>query len=105
MVKKRPVVAKPPQINADFTAKFPALAAAWDAMGEAARAGPLTEREQRLVKLAVAIGGMRVGAVGSAARRARAAGVSDAEIDQVVALSASTIGVPGAVAAFRWTRG
>lgn len=96
---------KPPKTYDDFVARFPELSQAWEAMGAAARAsGPLDDRTGRLVKLAVAIGAQRIGAVQAAVRHARAAGIPVEEIEQAAALSASTIGVPGAVAAWSWIR-
>ena len=73
-------------------------------MDEEGGAGPLDEKTQRLVKLAVAIGAMREGAVHSGVRKARDAGASLAEMEQVVALAASTIGLPSAVAVWTWMR-
>jgi alkylhydroperoxidase/carboxymuconolactone decarboxylase family protein YurZ len=96
---------KPPKTYDDFVARFPDLSRAWDAMGAAARAaGPLDDRECRLVKLGIAIGAQHVGAVSAAVRQARAAGVSVDEIEQAAALAASTVGAPGAVAAWSWIR-
>jgi alkylhydroperoxidase/carboxymuconolactone decarboxylase family protein YurZ len=95
---------RPPDTFTEFARKFPGLAAAWKLAGEAGRAGPLGDRACRLVKLAVAVGALREGAVHSAVRRALAAGVTPAEVEQVVALSASTIGFPAAVAAYTWVR-
>jgi alkylhydroperoxidase/carboxymuconolactone decarboxylase family protein YurZ len=57
-----------------------------------------------LVKLGIAIGAMREGAVHSSVRKARAAGASAAEMQQVLALAATTIGFPATVAAFTWVR-
>jgi len=96
---------KPPRTYDEFVARFPALATAWDAMGAAARDdGTLDDRECRLVKLGIAIGAQHVGAVSAAVRQARAAGVSAEDIEQAAALAASTIGAPGAVAAWSWIR-
>jgi alkylhydroperoxidase/carboxymuconolactone decarboxylase family protein YurZ len=47
---------------------------------------------------------MREGAVHSGVRKARDAGASLAELEQVVALAASTIGLPAAVAAWTWVK-
>ena len=93
---------RPPSAHDRFVATFPALGQAWEAARAAEAAGPLDGRQQRLLKLAVAIGALRQGAVHSAVRKAVAAGASREEILQVVALAASTIGLPGAVAAFTW---
>jgi alkylhydroperoxidase/carboxymuconolactone decarboxylase family protein YurZ len=103
--KKTSKIPKAPKTYDDFVARFPGLARAWEAMGAAARtSGPLDDRTARLVKVAVAVGAQRIGAVQAAVRHARAAGVTDAEIEQTAALAASTIGVPGAVAAWSWMR-
>ena len=88
---------------ADFTESRPEIHAAYEALAELAHnAGPLTERERRLVKLGIAIGGRLEGAVRSHARQARAAGVSDAEIDHAVMLALTTIGLPSTIAARTW---
>jgi 4-carboxymuconolactone decarboxylase len=47
---------------------------------------------------------MREGAVHSGVRKARDTGASTAEMEQVVALAASTIGLPAAVAVWTWVR-
>ena len=84
--------------------RFPRLEQAWDLVNAEGGAGPLGAKAQRLLKLAVAIGALREGAVHSGVRKARDAGASTEEIEQVVALAASTIGFPSAVAAWRWVR-
>jgi alkylhydroperoxidase/carboxymuconolactone decarboxylase family protein YurZ len=99
-----PTLPKPPDTFVEFVTRFPDLGRAWEAARQAERAGPLDEKVCRLVKLAVAIGGRSEGAVHSAARKAIAAGVSVAEIEQVIALAASTVGFPRAVAAYTWVR-
>ena len=88
-----------------FVNRFPGLGKAWDMMREAvAEAGPLDEKTRRLVKLAIAAATEAEGATHSAARKARAAGVSSEEMEQVVALAASTIGLPNAVKIYGWIR-
>ncbi len=91
-----------PRPYLQFVERFPKLGEAWDAIHEAGAAGPLDEHTQRLIKLAVAVGAQRPGAVHASVRKARAMGISDAELEQVVALSASTLGLPSAVAAYGW---
>ena len=86
----------------DFILRFPELGAAWDAMHREEAQGPLDVRTIRLVKLAVAMGAGREGAVHSAVRKALKAGVTREELDQVVALGASTLGMPGSVAVYTW---
>jgi len=92
-----------PDVYLRLRSRFPAVAEAVDALGEATEsAGPLDVRTQRLVKLGIAVGGMAEGAVRSNARRALEAGASSEEILQVAALAISTRGFPAAVAAFSW---
>lgn len=93
---------KPPKAYNDFVNRFPKLAKAWEALALAGQEGPLDERTIRLVKLALAIGALREGAVSACARKAAAAGVPRREIDQVVSLAAGTIGLPSTVAAHTW---
>jgi len=95
---------RPPAVHRQFVARFPRLGKAWDLVNEEGGAGPLDGKTQRLVKLAVAVGAMREGAVHSGVRKARDAGASVAEMEQVVALAASTIGLPSAVAVWTWMR-
>lgn len=93
---------KPPATYERFSERFPRIRAAWDMIGEAGKDGPLDENTCRLIKLAIAIGAMREGAVHSGVRKALAMGITREELDQVVALSASTIGLPSAVAVWTW---
>lgn len=93
----------PPKTYESFVARFPQLGEAWELLREGGRrAGQLEGPEIALVKLGVAIGAQREGAVHSAVRKALAAGLGREEIEQVVALAASTIGLPTAVAAYTW---
>jgi len=94
-----------PQPFQDFNKDFPRVAEAYETLAAAAHdAGPLDERTRRLVKLAIAIGGRLEGAVRSHARQAKDRGVSDAELDHVVLLALTTIGLPSTVAARTWIR-
>jgi alkylhydroperoxidase/carboxymuconolactone decarboxylase family protein YurZ len=72
---------------------------------EAGRDGPLDARTARLVKLGIAIGAMREGAIHSSVRKARAEGITMREIEQVVALAAGTLGLPSTVAVYTWITG
>lgn len=93
-----------PAAHRQFVSRFQDLGKAWDLVNAQGASGPLDLRAQRLAKLAVAIGALREGAVHSAVRKARDAGVTLAEMEQVVALAASTIGFPSAVAVWSWVR-
>jgi alkylhydroperoxidase/carboxymuconolactone decarboxylase family protein YurZ len=94
--------AKPPRAFVEFSRRFPAVAKAWDLLGEAGSTGPLDGKTTRLVKLGISIAARSEGATHSATRKAQAAGASAEEIFQVVALAASTVGLPNAVAAYTW---
>jgi len=95
---------RPPATHQNFVRRFEHLSRAWDLVNEEGAQGPLDARTQRLLKLAVAIGAMREGAVHSGVRKARDAGASVAEMEQIVALAASTIGLPATVAVWSWVR-
>lgn len=94
-----------PQPFQDFNRDHPSVAKAYEALASAAHeAGPLDERTRRLVKLAIAVGGRLEGAVRAHARQARAAGVPNEELDHVVLLALTTIGLPSTIAARTWVR-
>jgi alkylhydroperoxidase/carboxymuconolactone decarboxylase family protein YurZ len=93
-----------PAVHREFVGRFPKLGKAWDLVNEEGGAGPLDAKAQRLLKLAIAIGAMREGAVHSGVRKARDAGATVAEMEQVVALAATTIGFPASVAVWSWVR-
>ena len=97
-------LSKPPAAHEEFVRRFARLGKAWDLANEEGGAGPLDAKTQRLVKLAIAIGALREGAVHAGVRKARDAGASVAEMEQVVALAAGTIGFPATVAAWNWVR-
>jgi alkylhydroperoxidase/carboxymuconolactone decarboxylase family protein YurZ len=92
-----------PPVVRELASKYPALWEAYGRLGEAASAaGPLDAKTERLVKLALAIGAGREGAVHSHARRAAKAGWSPEELRQVALLAITTLGWSGAVAAYCW---
>jgi alkylhydroperoxidase/carboxymuconolactone decarboxylase family protein YurZ len=93
---------KPPKRYREFTERYPALAQAWELMNQAGAEGPLDPRMRRLVKIGVAMGAMREGAVRAGVRKAAAEGITIQEIEQVIALAAGTIGLPSAVACWSW---
>lgn len=95
---------EPPSTYKEFVARYPKLAQAWEKISEAGAEGPLDEETSRLVKLGIAIGAMREGAVHSSVRKARALGISREAVEQVVALAASTMGLPSTVAVWSWAR-
>ena len=95
---------KPPRVYEAFIGQYPKLGEAWEKIAEAGNEGSLSEESVRLIKLAIAVGAMRQGAVHSSVRKALDIGVEVAKIDQVVALAAGTLGLPATVAVFSWVR-
>lgn len=83
----------------------PELWRAFQALGAATgAAGPLSEREQRLVNLALALGGDSEGATHSHARRGLAEGLSRDELEHVAFLAITTLGWPQAIRGLSWIR-
>jgi alkylhydroperoxidase/carboxymuconolactone decarboxylase family protein YurZ len=95
---------KPPETFTAFVKRYPELGEAWEMIAKGGRSGPLDEPTARLIKLGVAIGALREGAVHASVRKALSVGVEPAALEQVVALAAGTVGLPGAVAAYSWVR-
>lgn len=92
-----------PSGAARLAERYPGLWQAYAQLGErAAGAGPLTARERRLVKLALAIGAGSEGAVHSHVRRALAEGIDQASLEHVMALSITLVGMPAAIRALTW---
>ena len=95
---------KPPAVHGAFVRRFPELGQAWEMIAEAGKQGPLDDRTARLVKLGIAIGAMREGAVHSSVRKASGMGIEREALEQVVALAAGTLGMPATVAAHTWVQ-
>lgn len=92
-----------PEAFQKFSREYPKIHQAYEALAAAAHeSGPLDERTRRLVKLAISVGARLEGAVRSHTRQAKEAGVTEAEMDHVVLLSLTTIGLPSMVAARTW---
>jgi len=92
----------PPKTFVEFSRRFPKIAEAWEALGDAGQAGPLEKKTARLIKLGISIASRSEGATHSATRKALSAGATREEVYQVLALAASTIGLPMTVAAYTW---
>ena len=87
-----------------FGQKYPSVMRAYEALGAATqRAGPLDTKTRALVKLAIATGAWREGAVHSHTRRALEAGCTPDEIHHVILLATTTLGFPSMMAALTWT--
>jgi 4-carboxymuconolactone decarboxylase len=93
-----------PQAHRDFVAKYPQLGQAWELIAAAGQQGSLDEKTIRLLKLAAAIGAMREGSVHASVRKALGLGIQRADIEQVVAVSASVLGLPSVVATHTWVQ-
>lgn len=86
-----------------FGKTYPRISKAFEKLGkECHRAGPLSARVRRIVKIGIATAAGSEGAVHSAVRNARAEGVSPAEIRHAILLAITTIGFPRASAALSW---
>lgn len=97
------MTAKLPGAASAVAEQFPDVWKAYQALGEASsNAGPLSEREKRLVKLALAVGAGSQGALHSHARRGRHEGLSKDDMIHVTLLAIGTLGFPQAVAAKTW---
>ena len=98
-------MSKLPAPYQDFKRDFPTVHQAYEALASAAHeTGPLDERTRRLVKLAISIGAGLEGAVRSHTWQGKTAGLDEAEMDHVVLLAITTVGLPSAIAARSWIR-
>lgn len=98
-----PRTGEPPKRFREFSRRYPEIARAYEALAVATQAaGPLDPKTRCLVKLAIAAGAWREGAVHSHARRALDAGCTEAEIRQVVLLATTTLGFPSMMAVMTW---
>jgi alkylhydroperoxidase/carboxymuconolactone decarboxylase family protein YurZ len=92
-----------PPLVQDVVARYPRIWDAFNRLGDCtAKAGPLNEKTQRLVKLAIAVGGGLQGAVHSHVRRGLAEGITADEMRHVALLAITTIGWPSAIARLSW---
>lgn len=94
---------KKPRLYLELKKQYPAVIAAVEALGEAARtAGPLDEKTVHLVQLAAAAAARSEGAVHSHVRRALSSGATSEEIRHALVSVTSTIGFPNVTAALSW---
>ncbi|PYU43068.1 MAG: carboxymuconolactone decarboxylase [Acidobacteria bacterium] len=92
-----------PKTVKSFSASFAPIWQAFQKLGDECHgAGPLDDRVRRLVKIGIAAAAQSEGAVHSAVRQAKTAGISAAEIRHVIVISITTIGFPRAMAAMSW---
>lgn len=94
---------KIPPLPKDFRETHPEI---WKAFNDLASlchdAGPLDEKARRLVKVALCVGAGTEGGTHSAVRNARAAGVTQEELDHIAILVITTLGFPNAMRALAW---
>ncbi len=103
-MKGETAMLKAPKTFEKFMLEHPELAKAYNQLHDAAqKAGPLDEKTRALVKLGIAVGSRREGAVHSHVRKALDAGAKPEEIRHAVILGITTIGFPSMMAAFTWT--
>lgn len=82
---------------------YPELMQAYESFGHQTRlAGPLSDREISLVKLAISIGAGLEGAAHSHCRKALVAGCSADDLRHVALVAAPTIGFPTMMRARSW---
>lgn len=92
-----------PAFAGSVAKRYPSVWKAYAALGEqVAAAGPLSERERRLVKLALAIGAGTEGGTHSHARQGVAEGLTADEIRHIAVLAITTLGFPSSAAALSW---
>jgi alkylhydroperoxidase/carboxymuconolactone decarboxylase family protein YurZ len=105
-MKKRPPAKSKTPLPAryqHFEKSYPSVMQAVEALGEVTQsAGPLDGKTRALVKLAIALGALREGAVHSHTRRALEVGCTPDELRHVGVLAITTIGFPGTMAAMSW---
>jgi 4-carboxymuconolactone decarboxylase len=86
-----------------FFIEHPELSATYQQLGEQLKAaGPLTAKEQALVKLGLSMGARLEGATHSHTRRAQDAGCSPEEIRHAAMLAMTTLGFPTMMMALTW---
>jgi len=92
-----------PKNTQSFAANYKNVWKAFQELGDQCHsAGPLDDRTRRLLKVGVAVAAQSEGAVHSAVRQAKGAGLSDNEIRHAIVLAITTIGFPRAMAAMSW---
>lgn len=95
----------PPGTFRAFGDRFPDLMDAHERITRAAEsAGVLDAKPCALVRIGLALGAGLESAVRSHVRRACEAGASEEEVEQAIALAATTLGFPRTIAGWSWAR-
>lgn len=93
----------PPSGAGHFARNWPVVWECYTELGRAAaQAGDLSDRERRLVKLALALGAGSEGAVHSHTRQAHNEGIAAHDLRQICLLAITTLGFPAAMAGLSW---
>jgi alkylhydroperoxidase/carboxymuconolactone decarboxylase family protein YurZ len=102
--KSRPAIStQPPTRFRQFGEQYPDIMQAYETLSAATlEAGPLDGKARALVKLGIAVGAWREGAVHSHTRKALQAGCTPEEIRHAVLLATTTLGFPSMMAAMTW---
>ena len=94
-----------PDIFKTFLENHGEIAEAYQKAGMlCSKAGPISEKNQHLIQLGIAVGLGSKGGVRSHARRAKDSGATDQEIMQAVLLAAPIVGFPAMMASYGWVR-
>ena len=94
---------KPPSHYREFKERFPQVVEGYEQFGKAlSKAGPLSLREQRLVKLGIAFGARMEGAAHAGVRKACDAELTKGEIEHVALLAMNTMGFPNGMTFLSW---
>jgi 4-carboxymuconolactone decarboxylase len=92
-----------PKYFENIRKSYPVVAEHFDGLAhEIAQAGPLSGREQLLVKLGIAIGIGSEGDVQNLTKQALADGMSPGELRQAALLTITTAGFPAMITAMEW---
>lgn len=92
-----------PEVFRQFERRYPMVKEAFDSLGAAEHeAGPLGEKERRLIKLGIAVGAESEGGVRSHVRKLLGIGVPEEEILHAIVLALTTIGFPATNASLGW---
>jgi alkylhydroperoxidase/carboxymuconolactone decarboxylase family protein YurZ len=87
----------------EFTKTYPQVATAYESLaGECRHSGPLSERDQALVKIGIAAGAQIEGLVLSQVRKGLDLGLQPDEIRHAILLSLPSIGFSRMMAALIW---
>jgi len=96
---------KPPSRYEQARAAYPEVVERFEAFGKAIEAaGPLSKREQRLVKLGLAFGARLEGASHAAVRKALDVGCTPAELEHAALLAMTSLGFSVGVTSLCWVQ-